>query len=87
MMSVLVYGAVQMEALTLITPFLSIGYNENVAANFMATLTFGNIFLLISISIISDYAKNRRYLFMGYAILGFMGTLVISWITKYTNGF
>ncbi|WP_208440939.1 MFS transporter [Bartonella raoultii] len=84
MMAVLVYGAVQMGALTLITPFsLSIGYNENEAAHFMATLALGNILLLIPISIISDYAKDRRYPLMGCAILGFVGTFMIPWITQY----
>ncbi|WP_019218586.1 MFS transporter [Bartonella florencae] len=83
MMAVFVYGAVQMGALTLITPFsLSIGYNENEAAGFMTTLALGNIFLLIPISIISDYVKDRRYPLMGCAILGFFGTLMIPWITK-----
>ncbi|CAK01505.1 MFS transporter [Bartonella tribocorum] len=84
MMAVLVYGAIQMGALTLITPFsLSIGYNENEAAHFMATLALGNVFLLIPISIISDYAKDRRYPLIGCAILGFVGTFTVPWIIQY----
>lgn len=84
MMAVFVYGAIQMGALTLITPFsLSIGYSENEAAHFMATLALGNVFLLIPISIISDYAKDRRYLLISCAILGFIGTFIIPWITRY----
>lgn len=84
MVAVLVYGAIQMGALTLITPFsLSIGYNENEAAHFMAILALGNIFLLIPISIISDYTKDRRYPLMGCAVLGFIGTFMIPWITKH----
>ncbi|WP_375662551.1 MFS transporter [Bartonella sp. OC16QHHD] len=84
MMAVLVYGAIQMGVLTLIIPFsLSIGYNENEAAHFMATLALGNIFLLIPISIISDYAKDRRYPLMSCAILGFIGTFIVPWILQY----
>ncbi|WP_273787937.1 MULTISPECIES: MFS transporter [Bartonella] len=84
MMAVLVYGAIQMGALTLITPFsLSIGYNENEAAQFIATLALGNVFLLIPISIISDYAKDRRYPLISCAILGFVGTFMVPWIIQY----
>ncbi|WP_375623679.1 MULTISPECIES: hypothetical protein [unclassified Bartonella] len=84
MMAVLVYGAIQMGALTLITPFsLSIGYNENEAAYFMATLALGNVFLLIPISIISDYAKDQLYPLISCAILGFVGTFMVPWIIQY----
>ncbi|UNF52778.1 MFS transporter [Bartonella krasnovii] len=84
MMAALVYGTIQMGTLTLIIPFsLSIGYNENEAAHFMATLALGNIFLLIPISMLSDYAKDRRYLLIGCAILGFVGTFIIPWIIQY----
>ncbi|WP_142416793.1 MFS transporter [Bartonella massiliensis] len=84
MMAVLVYGAIQMGALTLITPFsLSIGYDENEAAHFIATLALGNVLLLIPISMISDYAKDRRYPLISCAILGFMGTFMVPWIIQY----
>ncbi|EJF82849.1 MFS transporter [Bartonella rattimassiliensis] len=84
MMSVLVYGAIQMGTLTLIIPFsLSIGYNENKAAYFLATLGLGNVFLLIPISIISDCVKDRRYPLISCAILGFIGTFIVPWIAQY----
>ncbi|WP_273788963.1 hypothetical protein [Bartonella sp. ML70XJBT] len=73
-----------MGTLTLIIPFsLSIGYNENEAAHFMATLALGNIFLLIPISMLSDYAKDRRYPLIGCAILGFVETFIVPWIIQY----
>lgn len=85
MMAVLVYGAIQIGTLTLIMPFsLSIGYNGNEAAHFMTTLALGSVFLLIPISVISDYAKDQRYPLMGCAILGFLGTFIIPWIIQYT---
>ncbi|WP_330167631.1 MFS transporter [Bartonella grahamii] len=84
MVTVLIYGAIQMGVLTLIISFsLSIGYNENEAAYFMAPLALGNVFLLIPISIISDYAKDRRYPLLSCAILGFVGTFIIPWIFQY----
>ncbi|GAA5094128.1 hypothetical protein [Bartonella acomydis] len=39
----------------------------------MATLALGNISLLIPISIINDYVKDRHYLLMGYLLL--LGTV------------
>ncbi|WP_341872028.1 MFS transporter, partial [Bartonella queenslandensis] len=85
MMAVLVYGAIQMGVLTLMMPFsLSIGYNKNEeAAHFMAILALGNIFLLIPISMISDYAKDQRYPLIGCTILGFVETFIVPWIIQY----
>ncbi|WP_175869077.1 MFS transporter [Bartonella gabonensis] len=84
MMAVLVYGAIQMGVLTLIIPFsLSIGYNENEAAHFVTTLALGNVFLLMPISMLSDYAKDRRYPLIGCAVLGFVGTFIVPWIIQY----
>ncbi|MHC5307402.1 MFS transporter [Bartonella sp. LJL80] len=83
-MAVLVYGAIQMGALTLITPFsLSLGYAENEAAKFMAILALGNVLLLIPIGIISDFVKDRRYPLMGCAIIGLAGTLAVPWIAHF----
>ncbi|WP_455477586.1 MFS transporter [Bartonella sp. B41] len=83
-MAALIYGAVQMGALTLITSFsLSVGYSENDAAHFIVMLALGNILLLIPISIISDYTKDFRYPLISCAILGLIGTFTIPWIVKY----
>lgn len=80
-MAVLVYGAIQMGALTLITPFsLSLGYNESEAARFMSVLALGNVLLLVPIGIISDFIRDRRYPLMGCAIIGLIGTILIPWI-------
>ena len=82
-MAVLVYGAIQMGALTLITPFsLNLGYSEGEAAKFMSILALGNVLLLIPIGIISDFVTDRRYPLMGCAIIGLVGTLLIPWIAE-----
>ncbi len=82
-MAVLVYGAIQMGALTLITPFsLNLGYSESEAAKFMSILALGNVLLLIPIGIISDFVTDRRYPLMGCAIIGLIGTLLIPWIAE-----
>ncbi|AQX28052.1 MULTISPECIES: MFS transporter [unclassified Bartonella] len=83
-MAALIYGAIQMGTLTLITPFiLSIGYNKNESIHFMEILALGNILLLIPISFISDYLKDKRYSLMGCAILGLIGTLIIPRIAEH----
>ncbi|MCL6230050.1 MFS transporter [Bartonella bilalgolemii] len=83
-MAALIYGAIQMGTLTLITPFsLSIGYNKNETIHFMEILALGNILLLIPISLISDYLKDKRYSLMGCAILGLIGTLIIPQIAEH----
>lgn len=80
-MAVLVYGAIQMGALTLITPFsLNLGYSEGEAAKFMSVLALGNVLLLVPIGIISDFVTDRRYPLMGCAVIGLLGTLFIPWI-------
>ncbi|WP_438721521.1 MFS transporter [Bartonella rochalimae] len=80
----LIYGAIQMGTLTLITPFsLSIGYNTNETIHFMEILALGNILLLIPISLISDYLKDKRYSLIGCAILGLIGTLIIPQIAEH----
>lgn len=82
-MAVLVYGAIQMGALTLITPFsLNLGYNEAEASKFMSVLALGNVLLLIPIGMISDFVKDKRYPLMGCAIIGLVGTLTIPWIAE-----
>ena len=82
-MAVLVYGAIQMGALTLITPFsLNLGYSESEAAKFMSVLALGNVLLLIPIGIISDFMTDRRYPLTGCAIIGLIGTLLIPWIAN-----
>ena len=82
-MAVLVYGAIQMGALTLITPFsLNLGYSESEAAKFMSVLALGNVLLLIPIGIISDFVTDRRYPLTGCAIIGLIGTLLIPWIAN-----
>ncbi|EJF77327.1 hypothetical protein MCO_01242 [Bartonella sp. DB5-6] len=44
----------------------------------MVTRAFGNIFLLITISVINDYAKDRLCSLMNCAILGFQKTFMAS---------
>lgn len=82
-MAVLVYGAIQMGALTLITPFsLNLGYNEAEASKFMSVLALGNVLLLIPIGMISDFVTDKRYPLMGCAIIGLVGTLTIPLIAE-----
>ncbi|WP_078674183.1 MFS transporter [Bartonella elizabethae] len=49
----------------------------------MTTLALGSIVLLIPIGILSNYVKDRRYLLIGCAILGFVGTFIVPWIIQY----
>lgn len=83
-MAVLVYGAIQMGAVTLITPFsLAIGYNEAQAGHFLTLLALGNVLLLVPIGMISDKLADRRYALAGCAIIGLIGTLSVPYIMHY----
>lgn len=83
-MAVFIYGAIQMGALTLISPFsLGLGYSEGEAANFMAFLALGNVLLLAPIGLISDWLGDKRYTLIGCACLGLIGTLLVPWIAYY----
>jgi len=80
-MAVFVYGALQMGAMTLMTPFsLSVGYAEVEAGRFMTILALGNVLLLFPIGLISDRLHDRRYALAGCAIIGFAGTLIVPMI-------
>ncbi|EJF88749.1 MFS transporter [Bartonella tamiae] len=82
-MAVFIYGAIQMGALTLITPFsIQLGYNSTEAAKFMAILAFGNVLLLVPIGMISDIIKDRRISLMGCALIGLIGTLILPIIAE-----
>jgi len=77
-MAVLVYGAVQMGAMTLITPFsIAFGYSENDAGRFMTMLALGNVLLLLPIGMISDRLHDKRHALAGCAIIGLVGTLIV----------
>jgi len=77
-MAVLVYGAVQMGAMTLITPFaIAFGYSENDAGRFMTVLALGNVLLLLPIGMISDRLRDKRHALAGCAIIGLVGTLLL----------
>jgi len=77
-MAVLVYGAIQMGAMTLITPFsVTFGYDENDASRFMSVLALGNVLLLLPIGMISDRLHDKRYALAGCAIIGLIGTLIV----------
>jgi len=80
-MAVFVYGALQMGAMTLITPFsLTIGYDEVAAGRFMTVLALGNVLLLLPIGLICDRLHDRRYALAGCAIVGLVGTLLVPMI-------
>jgi len=81
-MAVFVYGALQMGAMTLITPFsLIIGYDEVAGGRFMTILALGNVLLLLPIGLICDRLHDRRYALAGCAIVGLVGTLLVSMIS------
>lgn len=83
-MAVFVYGAIQMGALTLITPFsLGIGYTSEQANHFMTYMALGNVVLLIPIGFISDRFRNKRYPLITCAVIGFIGTAFIPVIAHY----
>lgn len=81
-MAVLVYGAIQMGALTLIASFSKdLGYDDpKVTAGFMTMLALGNVLLLMPIGMISDRIKDRRYPLMACALIGFIGAVSVPWI-------
>jgi len=83
-MAVLVYGAVQMGAMSLITPFsIAFGYSENDAGRFMAILALGNVLLLLPIGMISDRLHDKRHALAGCALVGLVGTLMIPLIVDH----
>lgn len=82
-MAVFVFGAVQMGAITLITPFsLNAGYSEMQAGKFMTLLALGSVLLLVPISIISDRLRDRRYALACCAIIGLVGALAVPLIIE-----
>jgi len=82
-MAVFVFGAIQMGAITLITPFsLNAGYSEMQAGQFMTVLALGSVLLLVPISIISDHMSDRRYALAGCAIIGLAGALTVPLIIE-----
>jgi len=77
-MAVLVYGAIQMGAMTLIIPFgVAFGYSEYDAGRFMTLLALGNVLLLLPIGMISDRLHDKRHALAGCALIGLIGTLII----------
>ena len=83
-MAVLVYGAIQMGAVTLITPFTrTLGYSEAQAGHFLTLLALGNVLLLVPIGMISDKLPDRRYALAGCAIIGLIGTLLVPLIMEH----
>lgn len=81
-MAVLVYGAIQMGALTLIASFSKdIGYADaKQTAGFMTMLALGNVLLLMPIGMISDRIRDKRYPLMGCALIGFIGAAIVPWV-------
>lgn len=80
-LAVFVFGAIQMGAITLITPFsLNAGYSEMQAGQFMTLLALGSVLLLVPISIISDRICDRRYSLAGCALTGLAGALIVPFI-------
>jgi len=77
-MAVLVYGAIQMGAMSLIIPFgIAFGYSENDAGRFMTVLALGNVLLLLPIGMISDRLRDKRHALAGCAFVGLIGTLIV----------
>jgi len=80
-MAVLVYGAIQMGAMTLMTPFsIAFGYSETDAGGFITVLALGNVLLLLPIGMISDRLHDKRHALAGCALIGLIGTLLIPFI-------
>lgn len=83
MMAVFVFGAIQMGAITLITPFsLNAGYSEMQAGQFMTLLALGSVLLLVPISVISDHIRDRHYALASCAIIGLAGALSVPFIIE-----
>lgn len=73
-----VFGAVQVAAVSLITPFgLHAGYTETQAGQFLTILALGNVVLLVPISILSDRSRRSGLILWLCACIGFIGALSV----------
>lgn len=73
-----VFGAVQVGAVSLITPFgIHAGYTETQAGRFLTLLALGNVLLLVPISIISDRSRKSGLVLWLCALIGLCGALPV----------
>ncbi|RTM10384.1 MAG: MFS transporter [Hyphomicrobiales bacterium] len=73
--AVLVFGAVETGGFALFPVYGSrIGYSEADAALLLTMIGLGNVLLQIPIGMISDRVSDRRYLLLGCATVGLVGT-------------
>lgn len=78
-----VFGAVQVGAVSLITPFgIHAGYSESQAGQFLTLLALGNVLLLIPISILSDRTRKSELILWFCALIGFIGALIVPLIVE-----
>jgi len=74
--AVLVFGAVETGGFALFPVYGSrIGYSEADAALLLTMIGLGNVLLQIPIGMISDRVSDRRYILLGCATVGLVGTL------------
>jgi len=73
-----VFGAVQVGAVSLITPFgIRAGYSESQAGQFLTLLALGNVLLLVPISILSDKSHRNGLVAWSCAFIGLAGALTV----------
>jgi MFS family permease len=74
--AVLVFGAVETGGFALFPVYANrIGYSESDAALLLTMIGLGNVFLQIPLGMVSDRITDRRYLLLGCAIIGLIGTI------------
>jgi MFS family permease len=74
--AVLVFGAVETGGFALFPVYANrIGYSESDAALLLTMIGLGNVFLQIPLGMVSDRITDRRYLLLGCAIIGLIGTV------------
>jgi len=82
-----VFGAVQVGAVSLITPFgLHAGYSESQAGQLLTVVALGNVLLLVPISIISDRTGRSGLIIWLCAFLGCAGALLAPFLVRHSLG-
>ena len=80
--AVLVFGAVETGGLSLFPVYgTQIGYSEADAALLLSMIGLGNVLLQIPLGLLSDQTKDRRFLLVACAVIGFAGMLILPFIS------
>jgi MFS family permease len=76
--AVLVYGAVETGGFAMFPVYGNrVGLLEADAALLLSAIGLGNVLLQIPLGLLSDHVKDRRYVLVGCALIGFAGILVL----------